>query len=159
MQGNYLTALGGTVKFDTTTSTPVTAVVKSGTFEINNNLVDVPDATTIRPSDVYPGQRTAKVTLVVQVADSTVYRAILTGSTSGTAVANTPSYGSTELNFLEYGSTGTLKIQTPRVAWNISSPTADPNGGPVELTLTGEVLANAGATDFTLTLINGVTVY
>ena len=159
LQGNYLTALGGTVKFDTTTSTPVLATVKSGSFSIDNNIQDLPDATSIHPSDVYPGQRIAKVQLVVQVADSTGYRAILTGSTSGTVAVNTPSYGSTELNFLEYGSTGTLKIATPRVAWNISSPTADPNGGPVELTLDGEVLANAGATDFTFTLINGIATY
>lgn len=159
LQGNYLSALGGSMKFDTLTGTPVAAVIRSGSYTLQNNINDLPDATNILPADTYPGNRSVTVKVVVDVQDTTVYRAIVGGSTSAVAMSQTPVYGSAEFNFVEYGGTGTLKTSTPRIAWTIDDPKADPKGGPVTLTLTGTVLAGVGVTDVTQVLINGITTY
>lgn len=156
----FLTALGGTLKLDTLTSTPVLLTLMGGGFSVKNNIQIVEDSTSVLPADVFPGVREITVTAKVQIADWTKYLAIVTNTTSGTTVSPTVPYGSVEYNFLEVnGGTATLKVASARVAWNTTTPTADVKGGPADITLTGQVLLPAGSNALTATLINTITVY
>ncbi len=158
-KGNIFSPVGALLKFDTLTSTPVTARIMSGNIVINNKVSDIADATSVFPADVFPGTREATISLVVQPDDFAYWNAVVTNSTSGTTGSSAVAYGSTEINFNEYGSTGTLKIATPRVSWNITSPTQDPNGGPADVTLSGRILIPSGGTAITATLTNSVVTY
>ena len=158
-KGTFFTLLGSSgIKFDTLTSTPVTARIMSGTIALQNQLSIIEDPSTVLPSDVFPGTRTATISLTIQPDDYTAWLAIVTNTTTGTGVSTVVPYGSVELNFAEYpapvSNAATLKLQLPRVAWTVTSPVSDPNGGPADITLTGQILGGPAITAITTTLVN-----
>ena len=86
----------------------------------------------------------------------TLWRNVVTGSTSGTAVQSTPLYGSLELNFVR--GADSLKIECANVAFIADMPEANPDGGAAEIELAGIAFRVAG-TPLTATLVNTQATY
>jgi hypothetical protein len=154
----YMRPAGGSFQIDVDGSTLAAAKVTGGSVSINNSLAPVMLSGTLTPGDVFPGQQAVEVSLDVTPENLEDWRAILTGTPTGTTVSSTPVYGSFSIQFTD--GTKTLTLASSRVAFTTEFPTADAAGGPITLSLAGlVVLGAAGETPFTATLTNGVASY
>jgi hypothetical protein len=147
---------GGTFQLDTITSTPVTAAITGGTVAIDNNLDPVRLSKSIEPDDMWNGARIITWTLRLIPNDSTLWRAILTGSTSGTAITPTPQYGSAHVLFDQNVTPARqLDFTSPRISFDPGDfPEADPAGGPAEFEFTGTAVLPAAGEVFTALVKN-----
>lgn len=149
---SYFTAVGGTFTLDVESSTPASAKIKSGSISINNNLDAVTVSGSITPDDVFNARREIESSFTIVPDDVTDWRAILTGTTSGTTVSGSPIYGSFSVQFTN--GTDTLTIASSRVAFTAEFPSASADGGPVEIALAGIVLKPSASNEITATLVN-----
>lgn len=148
---------GGTFEVETLGSTPATADITGGELTIRNNIQPVRFSRALEPQDVWPGSQDVTLRLRLIPADTTLWRKILTGSSSGTSVANSPSYGSAHILFtLGVTPARSLDILLTRVAFRGDYPDPDPNGGPVELEIEGDVVVPQTGEPITVTIQNGV---
>jgi hypothetical protein len=147
---------GGTFQLDTITGTPVTAAISGGTVTIANNLSPVRLSAAITPDDMWPGAQVITFTLRLIPADSTLWRAAISGATSGTAITGAPQYGSAHVLFTQ-GSTParTLDLTGAKISFDPGAyPDADPAGGPAEFEFTGTVVVPAAGAAFTAVVQN-----
>jgi hypothetical protein len=147
---------GGTFQLDTITSTPVTADITSGTVTIANNLGPVRLAKSILPDDMWPGAQTITWTLGLIPTNGTLWRAAISGSTSGTAISQSPQFGSAHVLFtLGTSPARTLDLTSPKVSFDPGAyPAADPAGGPAAFEFSGPVVTPAAGAAFTAVVLN-----
>jgi hypothetical protein len=153
----YYTPVGGTFKYDLTTGTPVLASIIDAEVDIQRNSASVMYSGAIEAGDVQEGGCDITVSLTVLPADLTLWRKIVTGSTTGTSLLTTPQYGSAELNF--NASPDSLKLQFPRVEFLSDMPNADPKGGAAQSQLVGTAYRSGATSPITATLVNTVATY
>src|SRR5262249_54426870 len=130
----YLLPNGGTFKIDVGSNTPVVAQVKDFKFHIANNLSGIPLAKSVLPDDVFPGEQIFDGSCTLIANDFTDWRKLATGTGAGTAVQETPVYGSLDMKVL-LDATHSLQIQAFRAGFLMDFPDADPKGGPTEFPL------------------------
>lgn len=153
----YFTAASGTFKLDVDSSTPVTANIQSGEITIANNLSAIPLSGQITPWDIFEGRQDVECSFDVVVDNLNDWRAIVTGSTSGTTAAADPLYGSFEVLFTS--GTDELKLTATKVAFLCDFPDADPAGGPVVLTFAGVVVRPSSGSPLRIDVQNGQASY
>lgn len=153
----YFRASSGTFKLDVKTATPATAPITAGEITISNNLSTIQASGSISPSDVFEGRTDIECSFDVVVEDLTDWRAIATGSTTGTTATDAPLYGSFEINFTN--GTDALKFTATKVAFLCDFPSADPAGGPVTLTFAGIVVRPDSGSLLTVALTNSQASY
>jgi hypothetical protein len=153
---DYFTPVGGTFKYDVDSSTPAEADVLGGKVTVKRNAEAKYFSGSIDAGDVFEGVCDVEVALTVIPEDMTLWRNVVTGSTSGTAVQSTPLYGSLELNFVR--GADSLKIECANVAFIADMPEANPDGGAAEIELAGIAFRVAG-TPLTATLVNAQATY
>lgn len=150
---SYFASSSGTFQIDVDSGTPVSAKIKSGSLNIKNNVETIMLSGAIAPSDVFPGRQEIECSFDIVPDDLTDWRAIVTGTTTGTTASAAPVYGSFNLVF--NNGTDTLTLNASRVAFTTDFPEADPAGGSITLSLEGLVVKPTSATAaLTATLIN-----
>ena len=152
----YMRPAGGTFSVDVDGASSVTALSKitSGSVSIARNLSELMVSGTITPNDVWEGKLEVECSFDVIVDDWTAWRAIVTGTGTGTSEAATPLYGTFSCQFTD--GTNTFTLAGTRVAFTADVPSVDPAGGAVTLSLAGLVVQPAaGGTPITATLVGG----
>jgi len=149
----YMMAAGGVFQ-ESTFTTVATAPIKAGSFKVANGAETIILSASIVPNEVFYGRQDYDTSLTIVPATAlSEWRAIATGTGSGTAVSQTTVYGGLSIKFVN--GTDNLTIAATRVPFTCSYPDADPKGGHIELPLAGlPVLTAAGATAATVTLVN-----
>lgn len=153
----YFRAASGTFLLDVDSSTPATANITGGEITIANNLSSIMTSGSISPSDIFEGRQDIECSFDVVVDNLNDWRAIVTGTPSGTTAADAPVYGSFDIQFTN--GTDILKLAATRVAFLCDFPDADPAGGPVTLTFSGIVVRPSSGSPLTITLTNAVASY
>lgn len=153
---DYFTPVGGTFKYDVDGSTLATLPILGGSVTIKRSAEAQYFSGAITPGDVFEGACAIDVGLTVMPDDMTLWKNILTGSTSGTSISGTPIYGSYEHTFVS--GTSSLKLAGANTAFLCDMPEADPAGGGAKMELAG-VGYRAAGTPITATLINGQATY
>lgn len=149
---NRFTPVGGTFKYDADSATPVTASVLGGKVTIKRSPEAKFFSGSVEAGDVWEGGCEVETMLKVVPHDTTLWRTLITGTSSGTAVASSPVYGSFEHTFVK--GSDSLKIAASSVAFLCDLPEADPKGGAAVSELSGLCYRGATATPLTVTLIN-----
>jgi hypothetical protein len=154
----YYTPVGGTFKYDITTSTPAVASVVGGKVTILQDVTTPIFSGAIEAGDAIEGNLNVDVSLDVIPTDATLWRKILTGSVSGTSIMTTPQYGSFDVKFAK--GADSLDIAASNVGFLADLPGADAKGGPGQMSIAGGCYpAAAGGTPLTAVLINTVPSY
>ena len=158
---NYLVPVGGTFKYDVDSATPVTGRIKGGSIKINNGLDSIMLSGSVVPDETFPNAMDLEVSLTVVPDNLNDFRTILTGTSGGTVVQETPVYGSCELTFKEGNAgTGSLKVECLRLPFLTDFPEGNASGGPVEMELTGTpIMQTGGGVPISCVLTNGQTTY
>jgi hypothetical protein len=153
----FFTPVNGTFAFAASGSTPgAAASILSGGITIKRDVESYFFSGDIEAGDNAEGVCTPEIKLKMLAEDTSVWRTLLTGTSAGTTVSQTPVYGSFEFNFTAGSST--LKIAASRVAFTCDLPEADPDGGAAEIELSG-ICYLSGATPLTVTLVNAQSSY
>lgn len=90
--------------------------------------------------------------LRINPSDTTLWRTIITGTSSGSAIAATPTMGSFLVKFMN--GTHYMQIAASSVAFVCDLPPAGPAGGAAESELSGLCYRGSGATPITATVYN-----
>lgn len=149
---------GGSFKLDIDSAVPVIAPVRSGEIKLANNLEAVILADSIRPNEVFPRVHAATASLGLKPDDLLRWREIITGTAAGTAVQDTPVYGSFEVKFVIDANTD-LTIAATRIPFLADFPDSDPAGGAQDLQVAGGAFLPATGAAITATLKNAVASY
>jgi hypothetical protein len=155
----YYQGGGGLFKEDTSSATPATANVTEGELKISNGVAPLILARSVVPQDVTVAHQSIapSFTLVPDVLDE--WRKIVTGSGSGTTIAEQPVYGSYEEQFVLDANTS-IDILCPRVGFACEMPDMDPGGGPASMQMAGVAVNGvSGAVPLTATVKNDITTY
>jgi hypothetical protein len=154
----YYTPVGGTFKYDVASATPVVASVVGGKITLAQDVTTPVFSGAIEAGDAIEGNLDVGVSLDVIPTDATLWRKVITGSTSGTAIATAPQYGSFDVKFIK--GADSLDLACLNCAFLADLPGADAKGGPGQMSLVGSCYpAAAGGTPITATLINTVASY
>lgn len=155
----YLMPVGGTFAWDVDSATPVSGSVKGGSIKFMN-ANDDPDfySGSVEAGNIAEGEHTAEVTLTVRPANVDDVMTIITGSSSGTAVAATKVTGSFQVKFVQ--GTSSLQFDGTNVDFLMGFPQADGKMGAWEVDLAGVCYMPTGDTaPIVPTLINDVASY
>lgn len=158
----YFVPTGGTFKVDTASGTPVTAPVTKGSLSLANNCTADPLAGQVTPGDVEEGKLVSSGSVTVKPDDLTLYRKMVTGSSSGTTLTGAMVYGSLEWNFTHSkDSKCSMKVEATNIPFTADYPDVDPNGGAaeVEFSFDNIGLASASGSPVTITITNDVSSY
>lgn len=148
-----LKGAGGTFTVD-----GANAIIKGGSIKVANGVNAVFGSDSPTPKDVFPEMVKVSVSLTIVPADTTLFRKVVTGSTSGSSVQALPKYGTVVCSFTD--GTNTLTFNGLNVKFLTSFPDTKASGGPVEVTLEGDCAVPAGGGEaFNLTLVNTVASY
>lgn len=154
----YLLSAGGTFRYDVDSATPAAGQISAGSFKVANGVTAPLLSGSLTPSKPFPGRQDVDTGLTVIPDDLADWRTVVTGTAAGTTPNSEPVYGSQDATFPF--ETASLKLETLRVANNISFPDGDPGGGPVELEVAGvAVMPAGGGAAITATLINSQATY
>ena len=158
----YFVPTGGTFKVETASDTPATAPVTKGKIALSNSCTADQLAGSVTPGDVAEGKLTTSGSVTVKPDDMTLYRKMITGSSSGTTPSGTMVYGSFEWTFAHSkNSDHTLKIEASRVPFTADFPEVSPDGGAAEIEFSFSDIGVAAASDspITVTIINETASY
>lgn len=158
----YFVPTGGTFKIDTASGTPATAPVTKGSLTLANNCTADPLAGQVTPGDIEEGKLVSSGSVTVKPDDMTLYRKLVTGSSSGTTPTAAMVYGSFEWNFTHSkDSKCSLKVEATNVPFTADFPDVDPAGGAaeVEFSFDNIGLASRSGSPVTVTITNDVASY
>ncbi|MGH9169190.1 MAG: phage tail tube protein, partial [Acidimicrobiia bacterium] len=156
--GGKFRGAGGSFKADVDSAVPVTAPVKAGEVKFTNGLSAEILSDSIRPQEIFPTVLVPSVSLTLKPDDLLRWREAVTGSAAGTAIQDTPVYGSFEVKFVIDANTD-LVIAATRVPFLAEFPEANPSGEPAELVLVGEADKPSAGAAITATLRNAQASY
>lgn len=155
----YFRPAGGTFQLDIDGTTLADEPIRAGSISIANGVEPIILSAAVTPDDAAPAEQTIDVGLTLVPTNLDEWQTIITGTSNGTTVRDTPLYGSFSLTFTLDASTD-LVIASNRVAFLAEFPESDPGGGPAELELEGAVLLEAdGGAAITATLRNDIASY
>jgi hypothetical protein len=157
---DFIPTVDGTFQVDVDGATPASARIKAGTISIENGISPTILADSILPDEVPVGALEISCSLTIVTSTNLAdWRSIITGSASGTAVQQTPVYGSVDLLFTLDADTD-LQITLDRVAFTADWPDAEPGTDTeIELQLEGVVLQTDANDGITFVVRNAVATY
>ncbi len=158
----YYIPTGGTFKLDTASGTPAVAAITQGSLSLDNACAAIALAGQVTPGDIEEGKLTSSGSVTVKPADDALYRKLITGSASGTAVTGTMVYGSFEWTFKHSkDAKKTLVVSATNVPFTCDFPDVDPAGGAAEFEFSFDNIgvAAAGGSPVTFTVTNEVEEY
>ena len=158
----YFVPTGGTFKVDTAGGTPAAAPVTKGSLTLANNCTTDPLAGQVTPGDVEEGKLVSSGSVTVKPDDLTLYRKMVTGSSSGTAPTGAMVYGSIEWEFTHSKDAKCkLKIEAGNIPFTADFPDVDPSGGAAEIEFSFDNIgiAEASGSPVTVTVTNQVSSY
>jgi hypothetical protein len=130
------------------------ARVVSGSIKLENNLSAVVASYSVTPDTVAEAMVKCDVSLTIVPDDLSMFRQVVTGTTSGTTAASEPLYGAVDLKFI-HNATTDLEFTAAQTKCAVKMPDVDPAGGAAEIALEGSVastfqfvLRNAVATSY-----------
>lgn len=150
----YFIPTGGTFKIDTASGTPATAPVTQGSLTLANNCTADPLAGQVTPGDVEEGKLSSSGSVTVKPDDMTLYRKLVTGSSSGTTPTAAMVYGSLEWNFTHSkDSKCSMKITASNIPFTADFPDVDPAGGAAEVEFSFDNIGLASRSDSPVTVV------
>lgn len=158
----YFIPTGGTFKLDTASGTPAVAPITEGNLTLANNCTADPLAGSVLPGDVEEGKLVCSGSVTVKPEDLALYKAMVTGSASGTTPTGAMVYGSFEWTFTHSkDSKCSLKVSAANVPFTADFPDVDPNGGAaeIEFTFDGIGIAQRSDSPVTVAITNQVSSY
>ncbi len=153
----FVTPVGGTFQYDVDSGTPATADVLGGKVVIKRAAEAKLYSGALEAGDVWEGACEVEAMLRVNPADTTLWRTIVTGTSSGAGIAATPTMGSFLVKFMN--GTDYLQLAASSVAFLCDLPPAGPAGGAAESELSGLCYRAATATPITATVYNTQATY
>lgn len=158
---DFLVPIGGTFQVDGSGASPATAVITGGEFTVNNSNEPIVAAGSVLPVDLAEKDQSYECSLRIVPDDLSIWRDVLSGTTTGTSIAQTTQYGSLSIVFKENRnpSGDTLTVTGSRVLFECDYPSADPEGGHAELSLSGIPLYDGTDAPLKFVLVNGTTSY
>lgn len=130
----YFVPTGGTFKLDTASNVPSEAAVLSGSLSISNACSTDELAGRITPGGVSEGKVTSAGKVKVKPDDMSLYRAMVTGSPTGTTPTGDMVYGSFAWDFFHSKNRSfTLRIEAKHVPFKADYPEVAPDGGAAEI--------------------------
>lgn len=153
----WFTTAGAEVKLSLNSGTPgaVPAYMALDTFEcaVESEMTPQVQFGSVQAAAQIEGSATVTATISGTTSDTQVYRAIKTGSSSGTALSSSIITGSLEVTFPHtVESDWELKIEFPAIPWEIEALGVDVEGGPFELALSTSGAIAIDGTSITVTL-------
>lgn len=158
----YFVPTNGTFKIDTASGTPATAPVTKGSLTLANNCTADPLAGQVTPGDVEEGKLVSSGSVTVKPDDLTLYRKLVTGSSSGTTPTGAMVYGSLEWNFTHSkDSKCSMKVEASNIPFTADFPDVDPGGGAAEIEFSFDNigLASSSGSPVTVTITNDTSSY
>lgn len=133
--------------------------VTKGTIEIANGLAPIIPSYKVTPDDFGVGEQTGKISFTVVPDDLSYFKKSITGTGSGTAIAQVPYYAGWSVKFLENvtSSTHDLTLTGARSNLMVAFPPGDPKGGAMEVVVTGSIFdPRTGSAALTAVLRNSL---
>lgn len=158
----YFVPTGGTFKVNTASGTPVAANVMKGALSLSNSCETSQFAGQITPGAVDEGKLKTSGSITVKPDDMSAYKAMITGSTTGTTPTGVMVYGSFEWTFKHSKDTAlTMTVKASRVPFTCDFPEVNPDGGAAELEFSFDDIGveSANGTPITIEIINRVESY
>lgn len=149
-ESGVLKGAGGTFTVD-----GASAIIKGGSIKITNGVTAVHGSSSPTPADVFPAKQNIDVSLTVVPTDLSMFRKVVTGSTSGSSVQAVPQYGTVQCGF-KVDSSNTLDFIGRRVKFLTQFPDVKADGGPVEVSLEGSVANDLTVAPCEFVLVNQV---
>lgn len=152
--GGLLKGVGGTFNVNGSA-----ARVESGSIKISNKLVPVIASYSTTPDDMFESQISCTTSVVLVPDDMTLFRAAVTGTTTGTTVLSTATSGALDLLF-KIDASHSVEFTANNVAYTVGAPSVSPAGGPAKLTMAGDcVITSGGSVPFTFVVTNSIATY
>lgn len=135
-----------------------TAKIASGSVEISQDITGTRLAASHLDDDEVRGNMAGTISLTLVPDDWVTFKRGITGAAAGTTVARTPFFGACSLKWAHDADTD-LTIACNRLQYVAEFPDADPEGGPAEVSVEGNILRPSGANAITATLRNAQSSY
>ena len=130
----YFVPTNGTFKLDTSSDTPTDAPVISGALTLANSCSTAPLAGQISPGSVDEGKLTSSGNVKVRPDDLSLYKAMITGSPTGTVPTGKIVYGSFEWEFTHSKDADyKMTVKATHVPFTAEFPEVSPDGGSAEI--------------------------
>ena len=159
--GKYTTT-DCTFKLDTASETPADALVSEATFTISNGTTALTSIGRATPRDIADGNLSAGVSVTTIPDDITMYKKMVTGSASSTAITGKVVLGSVYAKFVSTDDPRmTLEIEYAHVPFTADYPSVDPEGaeGTIQFSCDSAILTDPNESPVTVTLVNKVQSY
>ena len=130
----YFVPTNGTFKLDTASDTATDAPVISGALTLANSCNTAPLAGQISPGSVDEGKLTSSGNVKVRPDDLSLYKAMITGSPTGTVPTGQIVYGSFEWEFTHSKDADyQMTVKATHVPFTAEFPEVSPDGGSAEI--------------------------
>lgn len=144
-------------KLDVAGSDPAEALVSEASFTFENNLSALTSIGRVTPREIAEGNLSAGCSVTTIPDDITEYKKLMTGSASKTKLTGTVVLGSVYAKFYHTEDPNmTLEIQIDHCPFTADYPEVDPEGNEatIQFSTDAAIIAAAGASPVTVTLVN-----
>ena len=138
---------------------PASVVLNSINIDINNNTSATSKLGSIEPSLQTEGSATVTVSLEGTTDSTALYRAVKTGSESGTELAKSIVIGALQASFPHTVEDWTLVAKLGAIPWTIEAMNVGVEGGPFDLRLSTDGAISVDGTSIEFLLQNEVASY
>lgn len=160
--GGKYTTTDCVFKIDASGETPAEALVSEGSFTFENNLSALTSLGRVTPREIAEGNLSAGCSVTTIPDDITEYKKLMTGSADSTAITGKVVLGSVYAKFYHTEDTNmTLEIEVNHCPFTAEYPEVDPEGNEatIQFTTDAAIIAAAGESPVTVTLVNKVASY
>lgn len=155
--GGKYTTTDCVFQLDTAGESPAEALVSEATFTFSNNLAALSGLGRVMPRDIAEGNLSAGVSVVTIPENIKEYQKMATGSKTSTDITGKVVTGSVYAKFHHTEDPNmTFEIQIDHCPFTADYPEVDPEGNEATITFTTDaaIIAQAGASPVTVTLVN-----
>ena len=138
---------------------PSTVVLSNVSFNVSNAVQSASRLGKVEPDKQVEGAATVTCSLEGTSDDTSLYRAVKTGSTSGTEVAKTIVTGALQVTFQHTKEDWSFVVKLGAIPWTIEAMSASTSGGPFDLKLSTDGAISVDGTSIEFILENDVESY
>lgn len=149
-------------KIDASGETPKEALVSEGSFTFENNLSALNSIGRVTPREIAEGNLSAGCSVTTIPDDITEYKKLMTGDETKTTITGSVVLGSVYAKFFHTDDANiTLEIEVNHCPFTAEYPEVDPEGNEatIQFTTDAAIIASAGESPVTVTLVNKVASY
>lgn len=160
----YFTLAGAEVLFSLSTGEPIAVPVGVNLSKLELEIANSVEAQSIMGSPVPGDQVEGSTTITANIegtADSTeMYREVMTGSKTGTALASKVITGSLQMKFAHNTNADwSLTLKVPAIPWTCDAMAVSTDGGPFELKLSTDGALDPGTGAVQIVIADGTKSY